>query len=40
MDKIAILTRDCAGINASIRSVVRTAFYHNIEVIEADQQPH
>ena len=33
MDKIAILTRDCAGINASIRSVVRTAFYHNIEVI-------
>ncbi len=33
MDKIAILTRDCAGINASIRSVVRTAFYHNIEVV-------
>jgi len=33
MDKIAILTRDCAGVNASIRSVVRTAFYHNMEVI-------
>ena len=33
MDKIAILTRDCAGINASIRSVVRTAFYHDIEVV-------
>jgi len=33
MDKIAILTRDCAGVNASIRSVVRTAVYHNIEVV-------
>jgi len=33
MDKIAILTRDCAGVNASIRSVVRTAFYHTIEVV-------
>jgi len=33
MDKIAILTRDCAGINASIRSVVRTAVYRNIEVV-------
>jgi len=33
MGKIAILTRDCAGVNASIRSVVRTAFYHNIEVV-------
>ena len=33
MNKIAILTRDCAGINASIRSVVRTADYHNIEVV-------
>ena len=33
MDKIAILTRDCAGVNASIRSVVRTAFNRNIEVV-------
>jgi len=33
MDKIAILTRDCAGVNASIRSVVRTAFYNNVEVV-------
>jgi len=33
VNKIAILTRDCAGINATIRSVVRTADKHNIEVI-------
>jgi 6-phosphofructokinase 1 len=33
MKKIAILTRDCAGINATIRSVVRTACHHNIEVV-------
>ncbi len=32
MKKIAIVTRDCAGINATIRSVVRTACNHNIEV--------
>lgn len=31
--KIAILTRDCAGINAAIRSIVRTATYYNIEVL-------
>jgi len=33
MRKIAILTRDCAGINAAIRAVVRTACEHNIEVV-------
>ena len=33
MKKIAILTRDCAGVNAAIRSVVRTAFRYNIDVV-------
>jgi len=33
MKKIAILTRDCAGVNAAIRSVVRTASEYNIEVV-------
>jgi 6-phosphofructokinase 1 len=33
MKKIAILTRDCAGVNAAIRSVVRSAFRYNIEVV-------
>lgn len=33
MRKIAVLTRDCAGINAAIRSVVRTACFHNIEAV-------
>ena len=33
MKKIAVLTRDCAGVNAAIRSVVRTAFHYNIEVV-------
>ncbi len=33
MKKIAILTRDCAGINAAIRSIVRTADRDNIEVL-------
>ena len=32
MKKIAILTRDCAGVNAAIRSVVRTASSYDIEV--------
>ena len=32
MKKIAILTRDCAGINATIRAVVRTAIHYDIEV--------
>jgi len=31
--KIGILTRDCAGVNAAIRSVVRTACQYNFEVI-------
>lgn len=33
MKKIAVLTRDCAGINAAIRSIVRTASRLNIEII-------
>ena len=33
MKKIAVLTRDCAGVNAAIRSVVRTAFDCGIEVM-------
>jgi 6-phosphofructokinase 1 len=30
--KIAVLTRDCAGVNATIRSVVRTADRSNIDI--------
>jgi len=33
MKKIAILTRDCAGVNAAIRSVVRTAINYDLEVV-------
>lgn len=33
MKKIAVVTRDCAGVNAAIRSVVRTALRNNIEVV-------
>ncbi|MGD2246023.1 MAG: 6-phosphofructokinase [Candidatus Aminicenantes bacterium] len=33
MKKIGVLTRDCAGINAALRAVVRTAVYHEIEVM-------
>ena len=33
MKKIGILTRDCAGINATIRAVVRTACFYDIEVL-------
>jgi len=33
MKKIAVLTRDCAGVNAAIRSVVRTAIEFDIEVV-------
>ena len=33
MKKIAIITRDCAGINATIRSIVRTADIYDIEVL-------
>ena len=32
MKRIAVITRDCAGINAAIRSVVRSASVKNIEV--------
>ena len=33
LKKIAVLTRDCAGVNATIRSIVRTAFKYNVEVV-------
>lgn len=33
MKKFAILTRDCAGVNACIRSIVRTCYSKNIDVI-------
>jgi len=33
MEKIAILTRDCAGVNAAIRSIVRTAYQNDIKVM-------
>jgi 6-phosphofructokinase 1 len=33
LKRIAILTRDCAGINAAIRAVVRTAATYDIEII-------
>lgn len=33
MKKIGILTRDCAGINAAIRAVVRVACHRGIEVL-------
>lgn len=33
MKKIGILTRDCAGVNAAIRAVVRTAAFYSIEVL-------
>lgn len=33
MKKIGVLTRDCAGINAALRAVVRTAIYHNMEAM-------
>lgn len=31
--KVAIVTRDCAGVNAAIRSIVRTADQYGIEVL-------
>ncbi len=31
--KIGVLTRDCSGVNAALRSVVRTADSHGIEVL-------
>jgi 6-phosphofructokinase 1 len=33
MNRIGVLTRDCAGVNAALRAVVRTAVYHEIEVM-------
>lgn len=33
MKKIAVLTRDCAGVNAAIRSIVRTACHNGLEVV-------
>ncbi len=33
MKKIGILTRDCAGINAAVRAVVRIAHVYNIETV-------
>ena len=33
MKKIAVLTRDCAGVNAALRAVVRTAAASGIEVM-------
>ena len=33
MKKIGILTRDCAGVNAAIRAVVRTAVSKDVEVV-------
>jgi 6-phosphofructokinase 1 len=33
MKKIAVLTRDCAGVNAALRSIVRTANNYDIEVL-------
>jgi len=33
LKKIGVLTRDCAGVNAAIRSIVRTACICDIEVI-------
>lgn len=33
MNRIGVLTRDCSGVNAALRAVVRTAAYHGIEVM-------
>jgi len=33
MKRIGVLTRDCAGVNAAIRAVVRTATHHNLEIM-------
>jgi 6-phosphofructokinase 1 len=33
MKKIAIMTRDCAGVNAALRAIVRTACVNRIEVV-------
>lgn len=33
MKRIGILTRDCAGVNAAIRAIVRSASFYNLEVL-------
>ena len=33
MNNIAVLTRDCAGVNATIRSIVRTANNYGINIL-------
>ncbi|MBU1112747.1 MAG: 6-phosphofructokinase, partial [Candidatus Omnitrophica bacterium] len=33
MKKIAVITRDCAGVNAALRSVVRSASAKGVEVL-------
>jgi 6-phosphofructokinase 1 len=33
LKKIAVLTRDCAGVNAAIRSIVRTADSYDLEIV-------
>ena len=33
MKRVAVLTRDCAGINAAIRAIVRVACHYEIEVL-------
>jgi 6-phosphofructokinase 1 len=33
MKRIGVLTRDCSGVNAALRAVVRTAAHHGIEVM-------
>ena len=33
MKKVAIITRDCAGVNAALRAVVRTACSYHLEVV-------
>jgi 6-phosphofructokinase 1 len=37
MKKIGILTRDCAGVNAAIRAVVRTARRYNIDILGVEK---
>lgn len=33
LKRIGVITRDCAGVNAALRALVRTAASHNIEVL-------
>jgi len=33
LKRIAVITRDCAGVNAAIRAIIRTADRYNIEVL-------